>query len=148
MSLRTEQALVQALLDGNLQLDIVHENGNFSVWNGVEYVHENGTYLPQADRPYIENKNLSADTQPFSLNDSDDYLGTFQINLYYPSDTGGIAMKQKVETIIKDIFTIGKRLVYDGQKVIIESNRQNRLLIAGGFMTMVLRIDHRSFVSR
>ena len=147
MSIKIDQALIDTVLSGSLAIDIVHENGLYSTWNGSAYVSSQGVYSPQTDREHIEIRNFPANSIPLSLNNSDETVGLFQAIIKYPADIGAITIKQKAEAFLA-LFTLGTALTYSGQKVYPTSKNRDGGRIEGGFYQIVCRVDYRAFVAR
>lgn len=147
MSEAIDQAFIDATLNGGLGIDVVHENGLYSVWDGSEYTHHTGVYTPDANREYCEIRNFPALRSPFSLSHSDEEMGLFQIILKYPADVGAHTIKAKAEEALS-LFTAGGKLTYSGQDTFIESKNRDGGRIEGGFYQIVIRVNYRAFVSR
>lgn len=147
MSVKIDQAFIAAMLDGMLQLDIVHENGGYSTWANAAYTHYVGAYQPNANREYCEIHNFPAGKTAFSLATSDEFVGLFQVILKYPADIGAFTIKQKAEDVL-NLLSIGATLTYSGQEVEILSNTRDGGRIEGGFYQIVVRANYRAFTSR
>lgn len=135
------------MLDGQFALDIVHENGGYSVWGGSLYTHASGVYQPNANREFCEIRNFPAGKTAFSLANSDEFVGLFQVILKYPADIGAITIKQKAEDILR-VLKVGATLTYSGQSVEILSNTRDGGRIEGGFYQIVIRANYRAFTPR
>lgn len=142
-----DQALITAILNGSLGIDVVHENGAYSVWTGSAYGHHDGVYSPSTEREFCEIKNFPALRTPLSLAHSDHETGMFQIVLKYPADVGAHTIKAKAGQIM-DLFTSGESVIYTGQKVYTDSKSRDGGRIEGGFYQIVIRINYYAFVSR
>lgn len=147
MSESIDQALISAIMNGGLAIDVVHENGLYSVWSGSAYTSYVGAYTPSANREYLEIRNFPALRIPYSLKHSDDETGLFQIILKYPADIGAHTIKAKAEETLA-LFPMGTALVYDGQNVFIESKQRDGGRIEGGYYQIVVRVNYRAFVPR
>lgn len=147
MSEAIDQAFIATILDGGLAIDISHENGLYSAWDGASYAHEEGVYVPSANREYCEIKNFPADRVPFSLKHSDNEVGFFQIILRYPVDVGAHTIKAKAEEAL-NLFTPGVPISYAGQNVNIESKRRDGGRVEDGFYQIVARVSYSAFVQR
>lgn len=147
MSEAIDQAFIETILNGGLAIDVVHENGLYSVWSGSAYSHLSGVYTPDANREHCEIRNFPAMRSPFSLAHSDEETGLFQIILKYPADIGAHTIKAKAEEVLA-LFTAGGTLTYSGQDTFIESKTRDGGRIEGGFYQIVVRINYRAFVSR
>ena len=154
MTQEVDQALITAILDGELEIDVVHENGVYSVWNGAVYKHLTGVYIPENNREFCEVRNFPASRTALSLAHSDQETGIFQIILKYPSDVGAHTIKAKAELII-DLFVIGESVSYINQdytpvtqEVYVESKTRDGGRQQGGFYQIVIRINYYAFVSR
>lgn len=146
-SLQIDQAFIQAILNGGLGLDIVHENGLYSTWNGSVYVHSTGVYTPTAGRGFIEIRSFPAGTRALSLADSDENVGLFQCIVKYPSDVAAFTIKQKAESLL-DLFKIGSAISYNIQKVFIVSKYRDGGRNEGSFYQIVCRVNYQAFVAR
>lgn len=147
MSIKIDQAFIDATLNAGLAIDVVHENGVYSVWSGSEYDGHVGVYKPTNGRPYVKIKQFPAGSGPLSLADSDDHRGMFQAKFKYPADSGAVAIKEKAETFL-DAFQIGTPILYSGQKIFPESKRRDGGRIEGGFFQIVCRVEYRAFTTR
>lgn len=147
MSIKIDQAFTSAILGGGLALDVVNENGSYSTWGGTAYAHHDGVYTPDANAAYLETKMFPADTSAFSLSDSDSHVGTFQVVVRYPVDTGAVAAKTKAESVLA-LFKIGTVLTYSGQSATITSNTRDGGAVEEGFYQIVVRARYRAFITR
>ena len=146
MSLKIDQSFVQAILDGGLAIDVVHENGAYSVWGGSSYTHHSGVYTPDANREHIEIRSFPAGTVDIT-SDSDENVGLFQAIIKYPVDVGAITIKTKAEALL-GLFPIGAAITYDSQKTYPVSKNRDGGRIEAGFYQVVARVNYRAFVSR
>ena len=142
-----EQALNTELLGGGLDLDIVFDNGIYSVWDCLGYEHQTGAYVPSTERGYIESKVFPASILPFSLNHSDTHSGVYQVIVKYPADMGSIVVKSKVDEVLA-LFGIGSTLTYDSQSVTIDTKSVDGGRVEGGFYQVVVRFEYQAFVTR
>jgi len=147
MSIKIDQALDSTVLNGGLSIDIIYENGIYSVWGGASYTNKTGVYTPDANREHMEIRNFPASSIPLSLKHSDEYVGLFQAIIKYPADVGSIIIKQKAEAFL-DLFTIGNSIVYDSQKVYISSKNRDGGRIEGGFYQIVCSVNYTAYVTR
>jgi len=147
--LEIDQALIEQLLSAGLELDIVHENGNYSEWDTdiSDYIHYSGVYKPNAQNAYLECKNFPAGRTQFSLAHSDEHTGLFQVIVRYPSDKAAFTAKSKAEQIL-EAFKIGRKMTYAFQTVSIVSNSRGAGISDGGFYQIVTRSNYRAFVAR
>lgn len=145
--LKIDQALDSAALSGGLAIDLIFENGVYSVWGGSSYTNKTGVYTPETDREHMELKNFPASSIPLSLKHSDEYVGFYQAIIKYPSDAGSISIKQKAEAFL-NLFTIGNSIVYNTQKVFISSKNRDGGRIESGFYQIVCTVNYRAFVTR
>lgn len=146
-ALQIDQAFIKAILNGGLGLDIVHENGLYSTWNGSVYVHATGVYTPTAGRGFIEVKSFPAGTRAQSLADSDEHVGLFQCIVKYPADVAAMTIKTKAESLL-GLFKIGAAIMYNLQKVFIVSKYRDGGRNEGSFYQIVCRINYQAFVAR
>lgn len=147
MSIKIDQAFVSEILNGGLALDVVHENGGYSVWGGSAYTHHNGVYTPDAQTAFLEIKTFPAGKDAFSLAHSDESVGLFQCIVRYPVDTGAIAVKTKADQVLT-LFPVGGVITYSTQSVNIVSNSRDGGRVEEGFYQIVVRANYRAFVQR
>jgi len=147
MSIKIDQAFTALMLGGSLSIDIVHDNGAYSTWDGVSYTSKRGVYNPQARREFMEMTTFPANKAAFSLADTDDAVGLYQCILKYPADVGAIIAKQKAEQVL-NLLKIGSKLTYSGQEINIISNSRDGGRVDGGFYEIVIRANYRAFVTR
>lgn len=146
-AINIDQALISIVMNGSLSIDIVHENGGYSTWNGTGYTNTNGVYTPNAQAQYLEIKNFPTITTANSLADSDEFGGLFQGIVRYPVDSGAFAIKTKAEEFLS-LFTIGQAISYNGQNVFPVSKNRDGGRIENGFYQIVCRVEYRAFVAR
>jgi hypothetical protein len=145
--IKIDQAFVSTIMAGGLGLDIVHENGGYSVWGVSTYTSQSGVYTPNAQRAYLEIKTFPSGRTAFSLAHSDDDVGLFQCIVRYPIDTGAVTAKTKAEAV-RSLFPVGGSISYQGQTVFIESNTRDGGRVETGFYQIVVRANYRAFVNR
>lgn len=124
MSIKIDQAFTDTLLNAGLAIDIVHENGAYSVWGGASYSTTTGVYEPTVGREFIEERTIPANRSTFTLADSDEEVGVYQATIRYPVDQGAIAAKTKAEALITAL-PIGNKITYSGQEVHLISSRRD-----------------------
>jgi len=146
VSIKVDQALLSTALNGGLEIDIVHENGVYSVWDGG-YTHSTGVYTPDANREHMEVRNFPADVTAQSLKDSDEHTGLFQAIIKYPLDIGATTIKNKAEDFLA-LFVIGQAVTYGGESVYPVSKNRDGGRVEGGFYQIVCRVNYRAFISR
>lgn len=146
MSINIDNAFTTAILGGGLALDVVHDNGLYSLW-GTAYTSVHGVYVPDANRAYCEIKVFPASTAPLSLATSDDNRGIFQCIVHYPADTGSIEAKTKAEAVLA-LFSPSTPLTYSGQKVFIMNKTRDGGRVDGGFYQIVIRVEYRAYTAR
>ena len=147
MSVKIDQAFISAIMTGGLALDIVHENGLFSVWSGSVYNSTQGVYVPTASRAFIEIRNFPADETAYSLNSSNSAVGLFQAILKYPTDSGAVTVKNKAEELL-NLFSIGSSISYNSQQVFIQAKSRDGGRVDGGYYQVVCRVNYQAFKSR
>jgi len=147
VSIAIDQAFTSAMMGGGFAMDIVHENGGYSVWDGVSYVSHDGVYQPQARREFMEIRTIPATRAAWSLADTDESLGVFFVMLKYPDDVGAIVAKVKAEAVLS-LLKVGARFTYAGQVVEIASNNRDGGRNDGGFYQIAIRANYRAFVAR
>lgn len=148
MSLQVRQALSSAFMAGGFGLDIVHQNGIYSVFTGSGYETKKGTYTPTDGRPYLELNFFDAGTDAAMLKHWDEEIGTLQVLLHYPELQGAIPADSKAKEIT-DLFYIGSTHTYLTQRVQMTSGRT---LTEGapvdGWYKLRLRMPYLAFTPR
>jgi len=147
MSIKVDQAFINTMLNGGIGIDIVHENGAYSTWNGSDYVTSLGVYTPSAQREFAEIRTFPAGQSALSLNESDEAVGLFQCILKYPADIGSITIKTKAEQVLS-LFKVATLLTYSGQQVEIVSHSRDGGRNEGGYYQIVIRANYRAFIAR
>jgi len=147
MTIAIDQTFTDTMLTGSLALDLVHENGAYSTWNIIEYTSHLGVYSPTPGREFAELKTFPSGKSAYTLANTDEYVGLFQVILKYPADEGAFAVKTKAEDVLA-LFPIGGVLSYDSQQVSIVSASRDGGRNDGGFYQIVIRINYRAFVAR
>jgi len=147
VSIKIDQALTNAIVGGGLAIDLVHENGAYSVWGGSSYSTGLGSYTPTNGRPYAELRTFPANKVAYSLNTSDEDVGLFQVILHYPPDAGSIVAKTQAEAV-RALLAIGTVLTYSGQSVEIVGNSRDGGVADGGFFKVIVRANYRAFTAR
>lgn len=147
MSIAIDQAFTSALMAGVLGIDLVHENGAYSVWDGASYATQTGVYEPSARREFAELRHFPADRGAASLSDTDEHAGMYQVLLKYPPDTADMTAKQKAEAVLA-ILKPAALLTYGGVAVEILSASRDAGVNNGGFYELMIRAQYRAFVAR
>ena len=147
MSIAIDQAFIDTILSGGLSIDVVHENGGYSVWGGVTYSSVLGVYTPTAGREFCEIRTFPANTQSFTLNDTDENVGLFQVILKFPNDAGAFTAKTKAESVLA-LFKAGTSISYGGQVVHIVSSNRDGGRNDGGYYQIVIRANYQAFVAK
>lgn len=132
MTAKLEQALVQRFINGNFGLPIAYENDGFD---------------PTAGVAYAEISSFVNDETAFSLNDSDQTDGFFQVILRYPTDGLSWDAKNKADEI-RAFFKIGLRLENDGQKLTVTSRSADKGFNEDGWYKIVLRVFFTAVLPR
>lgn len=132
MSLKVDQALIQAFIDGAFGLPIAHENTS---------------YQPTAGTAFAEIVVFDSGTEALSVADSDERIGLFQAILRYPVDAGAVAAKTAAEAIF-DHFSIGSRHTYGGQSVEITGHDRGPGRAVDGWYQIVCRMRYRALLDR
>lgn len=147
MSIAIDQAFTAAMLGGGLGIDLVHENGAYSLWNGASYTTQTGVYTPQARREFAEMRHFPASRSAASLAHTDEHLGLYQVILKFPADTADMTAKLKAEAVIA-ILKPAALLTYNGQSVEIISASRSAGVVNSGFYELMVRANYRAFVAR
>jgi len=147
LSITIDQAFTDTLMTGGLAIDLVHENGAYSVWGGSAYTTSLGVYEPQARREYAEAKHFPAVRSGASLSNSDEHLGLYQVLVKFPDDIADFTAKTKVEAVLA-LFKPTTLLAYGGQTVEILSSSRDGGVNNGGFYEIMIRANYRAFVAR
>lgn len=145
MSIAIDQAFDNAMLTGNLKLDLVHDNGAYSIWSGFAYDSYTGVYSSRGVHAVL--KLFPSLTSAYSVKDTNSEVGFFQIALRYPVDTGVFKAKSKAEEVLA-LFPVGGKISYAGQAVNVLSNNRDGGNIDGEFFETIIRINYRAFVTR
>lgn len=132
MTIKVDQALINAFITGAFGLPIAHENID---------------YTPTVGTAYVELTVFDAGTAPLSMSDSDEQLGILQAILRHPPDAGAIAAKTAAEAIF-DYFPIASRHLYSGQYVQILAHDRGAGRVVDGWYQIVCRVRFRAFVDR
>jgi len=147
LSIKIYQALTEAILFGEFELDIVHGNEVWSYWNGSAYESKKGVYTPDAERPYLDATFFPSASSPLTLNCTDEDDGLFQIIVNYPVGSGVFTTMSKLEEI-KNAFYVGSILTYDGQNINITLQRTTNGVPENGFYAINFRAEYRAFTTR
>jgi len=148
MSLRVRQALTNAFLNADFELDTVHQNGAYTTFADDSYTSNVGTYTPTTGRPYCELRMFDAGTDAATLNSWDEELGIFQIMLYYPEHQGAIPADTKVKAIT-DAFYLYSTHTYLTQSVQLVNGRSVQEGVnEEGWYKLRIRLPYRAFTPR
>jgi len=147
MSIAIDQAFTNAMITGGLAIDLVHENGVYSTWNGSSYDSQTGVYEPQARREFAEMRHFPADGAPISLANTNENTGLYQVLLKYPAVVADMTAKLKAEDVLA-ILKPTALLTYAGQVVEIISSSRDGGVNAGGYYEILIRANYRAFVAR
>jgi len=145
MSFVLDQILVNTILTGGLAIDVVRENGRYSVWGGAAYTHVKGTYSPTFGREYAQIKHFPGQTTRWSLAHTNLHSGAYQIILRYPPDMGGGYAKQMAETVMA-LFPVGTVVSYGGVSANIESSRRDGGAVVDGLYQIIVTINYSAFI--
>ncbi len=126
MSVKIDQAFIDAYIDASIDLEIAHENT---------------LYKPSAGTEYVELINLPNDITALSLNDINETDGLFRIILYWPANQGSIQAKRKADEILA-VFTIGSQVCYESQCATINSVSRQKGLSVDGWHKTILTIGY------
>lgn len=132
MSIKIDQALLTAFIDGAFGLPIAHEN-----------IH----YDPAPGTAYAEILILQNDTTPANLKSSNETDGIFRVILRYPVNKGAVPAKTKADEIFA-AYKIGQRLTYSGVALTITGNQRQPGVAEDGWYKLVLSMSYRAFLSR
>lgn len=125
MSIKIDQALTQAYIDGAFSLPIAHENADYS---------------PTAGTAYAEIKVIRNEAVPDTLGASgyDETTGLFQVTLRYPVGGYSITAKTKADEMML-YFSIGSTFTYSGQTVLITRKDRGAGYVEDGWYKLILR---------
>ena len=132
MSIKIDQAFIQAFIDGAFGLPIAHENSDYS---------------PAAQTAYAELLNLPNDITAFSLNDSNETDGLFRIILRWPENEGSINAKTQADTIMS-AFGIGTDVCYSGQCATIVTQDRGNGFNEEGWYKILITIGYYANITR
>ena len=132
MSIKVDQAFIQAFIDGAFGLPIAHENKD---------------YEPATGTAFAELRNLPNPIESQSLNDLNETTGIFRIYLNYPVNEGGYTAKAKAEAIMA-AYGIGTSGSYSGQSAIITATQRQPGVNISGWFRVVVSINYKAFITR
>jgi len=132
VSVKIDQAFIQAFINGGFGLDIAHENLS---------------YTPTAGTEYAQLINLPNDVTPLSLSGSDETDGVFRIILYWPANQGAIQAKLKADEIIS-AFKIGTQVCYSDQCATVKRTAKVQGVPEDGWYKLVISISYHSILTR
>jgi len=132
MSVKIGQAFIQAFIDANFGLEIAHQNEN---------------YTPTEDIEYFELINIPNDETPLSIKHTNETDGIFQVNLYWPSGTGAIDAKLKVEEVT-EAFKIGTEVCYSGQCATVTKTSVDSGTNKDGWYKTIITIGYYANITR
>jgi hypothetical protein len=142
-----DQAITHAFMRGGFGLDVVHANGQYSLWGGAAYTHRAGVYEPMPGREWARLTVFPGGLDGLSLRDSDEYSGLLQVDLRYPPDVGVIPVRSKADEI-QQRFGVGQRINYAGVVVTMGGMTRTAGELVDGWFSVVQRINFRSFLQR
>ena len=131
MSVKIDQALTQAFIDGAFGLPIAHEN--------IPYV--------PTDAAYAELSFSPNDITPLTVSDTDETDGVMQVTLRYPLNQGAMPAKQKAGEIF-ETFRIGSIFKHLGQTVRIVRARRSSGVAEDGWYAITITLSYRAFLRR
>jgi len=146
MNINIDKAFTAAIM-GVGGIDIIHDGGAYSIWNGSSYDSQKGTYSQEARTPSVEIKTFQTIRKAYSLNDTDAINGYFQIITRYPSQTGQYAAKNKAIEFMTALPS-GGSLVYSGVTVNITSSEVISSGSVDGFYQVVSTAKFTAYVNR
>ena len=132
MSVKLDQALLQAFIDGAFGLPIAQENDG---------------YTPTPGTAYVELEVMKNSENAFTLNDLNDNTGLLQVAFNYPTGEGAIAAKDKRDEV-SDAFPIGEVLTYAGQSLQITGKQTPKAAPRAGWYRLLLRINFVAYLPR
>jgi len=132
MSIKIDQAFIQAYIDNNFDIATAYENEN---------------YTPTAGTPYIELININNDITPLSVTDSNETDGIFRLILRWPLLQGAIAPKIKANEIIT-AFKIGTKVCYAGDCATVTNTSIDRGYAEDGWYKLILTIGYYAILGR
>lgn len=127
-----DSALVQAVIDAGL---------------GIDLAHENLPYTPTTGTPYAEVRVLQNDLEAFSLSDSDETSGVLRVIVRYPLGQGAMAAKSKADDLFA-AMPVGTQLSYGGDHLTIVRHSRQPGLAEQGWYVVIADIVYRAFLSR
>lgn len=132
MSVKIDQAFVEAFIAGAFGLEIAYENQD---------------YTPTEGTPYAEIVMIPNDITPLGLAQTDETDGIFRVLLNYPENKSDLPAKQKADEIFA-AFPIGRVLTYSGQRTTITNQSRARGVPEDGWYRLSLSFSYRSFLTR
>lgn len=131
MSVKIDQAFVDAFIKGDFGLPIAHENAD---------------YTPGSD-PWVKLRTLPNDITPATLVGTNETDGVFRAILHYPAGSGAIVAKQKADEILA-AFGVGAQVCYGGQCSTITNQYRQPGVVEDGWYRVVITIGYRAFIKR
>ena len=132
MSILVDDAFVQAFIDGDYELPIVHENQR---------------YIPEQGTPFAELIVLHNPRTPVAIASTDIMTGIFRVILRYPEFEGAIPAKKKAEDILAD-FAINTIVTSQGQASRVTETQRERGVPEDGWFKLVLSIFFETIIQR
>ena len=126
MSVKIDQAFIDAFIDGDFGLSIAHENTDFQ---------------PTAGTEYVELINIPNNVTALTLNGDSETDGIFRVIMRYPSNTGSVNAKLKADEILS-VFSIGADVCYSGQCAIIRTTSRAVGTSEDGWYKIILTISY------
>lgn len=134
MSVKIDQALVQAFIDGAFGLPIAHENE---------------TYEPTPGTAHAILQVVRNEAVPLTFGDNgvDETTGFLQATLRYAPNTGAIAAKAKADSLLS-YFRIGRVFTYSGQRVQIVGKDRGSGRVEDGWYQLITRFEFNARTER
>lgn len=132
MSLKIDQAFLQAYTNGNFGLEIADQNEPFD---------------PTAGTPYAELINAPNPITYFGTKHYNETSGVFRIILRYPLNQGAVDAKTKAEEIMA-YFPVRSRVTYEGQSARVTSVSRQPGVPEDGWYKVVVTIRYIAIIER
>lgn len=134
MSVKIDQALVQAVIDAGLSIPLAHENIEFSPTVGQAHV-------------VVEIIRNQATPVTYGASGIDETTGLLQCTLRYPVNVGALLAKTKADELMA-YFRIGRVFTYSGQRVQIVSKDRGSGRVDDGWYQLITRFEFQARTQR
>lgn len=134
MSVKIDQALVQAFISGSFALPIAHENIQYEPVPGTAHI-------------VLEVIRNQAFPISFGASGIDETTGILQATIRYPVNVGALLAKTKADELLA-YFRIGRVFTYSGQRVQIVGKDRGSGRVEGGWYQLITRFEFQARTQR